>query len=62
MNHIDTEALDGLRIALDPMGQAGVALALMLVMFGVAWRISFFMVHRSFFNGVSIYFRFPGYG
>ncbi len=36
MNHIDTEALDGLRIALDPMGQAGVALALMLVMFGVA--------------------------
>ncbi|TFG39461.1 MAG: bile acid:sodium symporter family protein, partial [Chromatiales bacterium] len=36
MNHIDTEALDGLRIVLDPMGQAGVALALMLVMFGVA--------------------------
>lgn len=33
---MDTEALDNLRIVLDPMGQAGVALALMLVMFGVA--------------------------
>ena len=33
---MDTEALDNLRIVLDPMGQAGVALALILVMFGVA--------------------------
>ncbi len=33
---MDTEALDSLRIVLDPMGQVGVALALMLVMFGVA--------------------------
>ncbi len=33
---MDTAALDSLRIVLDPMGQAGVALALMLVMFGVA--------------------------
>jgi len=33
---MDTETLDGLRIVLDPLGQAGVALALMLVMFGVA--------------------------
>jgi BASS family bile acid:Na+ symporter len=36
MSNIDTEALDRLRIVLDPLGQAGVALALMLVMFGVA--------------------------
>ena len=33
---MDTETLDSLRIVLDPFGQAGVALALMLVMFGVA--------------------------
>ena len=33
---MDIETLDGLRIVLDPLGQAGVALALMLVMFGVA--------------------------
>ena len=33
---MDTETLDSLRIALDPIGQAGVAAALMLVMFGVA--------------------------
>lgn len=33
---MDTQTLDSLRIVLDPMGQAGVALALMLVMFGVA--------------------------
>jgi BASS family bile acid:Na+ symporter len=33
---MDTETLDSLRIILDPLGQAGVALALMLVMFGVA--------------------------
>ena len=31
-----TETLDSLRVVLDPMGQVGVALALMLVMFGVA--------------------------
>ncbi|MDH5241644.1 MAG: bile acid:sodium symporter family protein [Gammaproteobacteria bacterium] len=36
MNQVDSDALDRLRIVLDPMGQAGVALALMLVMFGVA--------------------------
>ncbi len=36
MNYVDIETLDNLRIVLDPMGQAGVALALMLVMFGVA--------------------------
>lgn len=33
---MNTETLDSLRIVLDPFGQAGVALALMLVMFGVA--------------------------
>ena len=33
---MDIEALDNLRIVLDPVGQAGVAAALMLVMFGVA--------------------------
>lgn len=33
---MDIAALDGLRIVLDPVGQAGVALALMLVMFSVA--------------------------
>lgn len=33
---MDTETLDSLRIVLDPLGQAGIALALMLVMFGVA--------------------------
>jgi len=33
---MNTETLDSLRIVLDPLGQAGVALALMLVMFGVA--------------------------
>ena len=33
---MDTATLDSLRIVLDPVGQAGVALALMLVMFGVA--------------------------
>lgn len=32
----DVSSLDSLRIALDPVGQAGVAVALMLVMFGVA--------------------------
>jgi BASS family bile acid:Na+ symporter len=36
LNYVDIETLDNLRIVLDPMGQAGVALALMLVMFGVA--------------------------
>lgn len=33
---MDTESLDSLRIILDPLGQVGIALALMLVMFGVA--------------------------
>ena len=33
---MDITALDSLRIVLDPVGQAGVALALMLVMFSVA--------------------------
>ncbi len=33
---MDINELDSLRIVLDPIGQAGVALALMLVMFGVA--------------------------
>lgn len=33
---MDTESLDSLRIILDPLGQVGLALALMLVMFGVA--------------------------
>jgi len=33
---VDTETLDSLRIVLDPLGQAGVVIALMLVMFGVA--------------------------
>ncbi|MDJ0710897.1 MAG: bile acid:sodium symporter [Woeseiaceae bacterium] len=33
---MEIEALDSLRIVLDPIGQAGVALALMLVMFSVA--------------------------
>jgi len=33
---MNTETLDSLRIVLDPIGQAGVAMALMLVMFGVA--------------------------
>ncbi|HNP62709.1 MAG TPA: hypothetical protein PKH39_02180 [Woeseiaceae bacterium] len=32
----DVERLDGLRIVLDPIGQAGVVIALMLVMFSVA--------------------------
>jgi len=33
---VDIQALDSLRIVLDPVGQTGVALALMLVMFSVA--------------------------
>jgi hypothetical protein len=33
---LDATQLDSLRIVLDPIGQAGVALALMLVMFSVA--------------------------
>ena len=33
---MDTETLDSLRIVPDPLGQAGVVIALMLVMFGVA--------------------------
>ncbi len=46
MSNVDIETLDNLRIVLDPMGQAGVALALMLVMFGVALglRVSDFRI------------------
>jgi BASS family bile acid:Na+ symporter len=50
--------LDSLRIVLDPAGQAGVALALMLVMFGVALglRVDDFRIladkPRVFFGGV----------
>lgn len=50
--------LDSLRIVLDPIGQAGVALALMLVMFGVALglRVDDFRIladkPRIFFGGV----------
>jgi BASS family bile acid:Na+ symporter len=50
--------LDNLRIVLDPAGQAGVALALMLVMFGVALglRVDDFRIladkPRVFFGGV----------
>ena len=33
---MDMTALDSLRIVLDPVGQAGVAISLMLVMFSVA--------------------------
>ena len=33
---MDIAALDELRIVLDPIGQAGIAVALMLVMFSVA--------------------------
>lgn len=36
MNTDSADALDALRIVLDPVGQAGVAIALMLIMFGVA--------------------------
>lgn len=51
--------LDSLRIVLDPIGQAGVALALMLVMFGVALglRVDDFRIladkPRIFFGGVA---------
>jgi len=50
--------LDSLRIVLDPVGQAGVALALMLVMFGVALglRVDDFRIladkPRIFFGGI----------
>ena len=37
---MDPVALDALRIVLDPVGQAGIAVALMLVMFGVALGLS----------------------
>jgi len=37
---MDTATLDQLRIVLDPVGQAGVAVALMLVMFSVALSLS----------------------
>jgi len=43
---VNVEKLDSLRIVLDPVGQAGVAAALMLVMFGVALglRVSDFRI------------------
>jgi len=46
---MEIDALDSLRIVLDPIGQAGVALALMLVMFSVALglRIDDFSFLRS---------------
>ncbi len=55
---MDISALDGLRIVLDPIGQAGVAAALMLVMFSVALglRVDDFSFLREkpllFFGGV----------
>ena len=55
---MDIAALDALRIALDPLGQAGIALALMLMMFSVALglRVDDFTLllgHRLlFFGGV----------
>lgn len=55
---MEITALDSLRIVLDPVGQAGVALALMLVMFGVALglRVGDFRLladtPRVFFGGV----------
>ena len=55
---MDIAALDALRIILDPIGQAGVALALMLVMFSVALglRVDDFSFLRDkpllFFGGV----------
>jgi len=56
---LEITTLDSLRIVLDPVGQAGVALALMLVMFGVALglRVSDFRLladtPRIFFGGVT---------
>jgi BASS family bile acid:Na+ symporter len=55
---LEIATLDSLRIVLDPVGQAGVALALMLVMFGVALglRVGDFRLladtPRIFFGGV----------
>jgi len=55
---LEMTSLDSLRIVLDPVGQAGVALALMLVMFGVALglRVDDFRIladkPRIFFGGV----------
>jgi BASS family bile acid:Na+ symporter len=55
---VEMTTLDSLRIVLDPAGQAGVALALMLVMFGVALglRVDDFRIladkPRVFFGGV----------
>lgn len=55
----DSSALDGLRIVLDPIGQAGVVIALMLVMFSVALglRVHDFRIllksRAIFFGGVA---------
>ncbi len=53
---MDIATLDSLRIVLDPAGQAGVALALMLVMFSVALGLRvddfrFLLGHRGLFAG-----------
>ena len=53
---MEVEALDSLRIVLDPIGQVGVALALMLVMFSVALGLrvrdfSFLRTHPLLFVG-----------
>ena len=40
VNHVDVAELDTLRIVLDPVGQTGVALSLMIVMFSVALGLS----------------------
>ena len=56
---MEMTTLDSLRIVLDPVGQAGVALALMLVMFGVALglRVDDFRIladkPRVFFGGIA---------
>ncbi len=56
---METATIDSLRIVLDPVGQAGVAAALMLVMFGVALglRVADFKLlldrPRIFFGGVA---------
>ncbi len=56
---MDIAALDGLRIVLEPLGQAGIAVALMLVVFSVALglRVDDFMLlldrRRLFVGGVA---------
>lgn len=56
---MDVESLDQIRIVLDPVGQAGVAVALMIIMFSVALglRVSDFQLLRDkplfFYGGVA---------